>query len=72
MKVAWHDAYDPHLHRFVDVGRTLRLLKTSYGASFLTKRFAEVDELDLSIFIPQVYVVNFLGINKTLQEFFFS
>jgi uncharacterized protein YhhL (DUF1145 family) len=49
VKVAWHGAYDPHLHRFVDVGRTLRVLKTSSQASSLTKRFDEVDELDLSI-----------------------
>ncbi|XP_021317439.1 putative F-box/LRR-repeat protein At5g02930 isoform X1 [Sorghum bicolor] len=46
VKVAWHGVYDPHLHRFVDVGSTLRLLKTSSQALSLTKRFDEVDELD--------------------------
>jgi hypothetical protein len=40
-----------HIHgnRFVDVGRTLRRLKTSKRASSLTKRFNEVDELELEI-----------------------
>ncbi|CAD6253425.1 unnamed protein product [Miscanthus lutarioriparius] len=42
VKVSWHGAYDPHLHRFVDVGRTLQLLRTFYhvathGRSFLNE-----------------------------------
>ncbi|XP_021317094.1 F-box/FBD/LRR-repeat protein At1g16930 isoform X2 [Sorghum bicolor] len=55
-KVAWHAAYDPHINRFVDVGRTLQLLRTSKQASSLTKRFNEVDELDLNIsmYFPDV------------------
>ncbi|CAD6253426.1 unnamed protein product [Miscanthus lutarioriparius] len=52
VKVAWHDAYDPHLHRFVDVGRTLQLLETFSHASTLTKRFDEVDELDMLSCLP--------------------
>jgi hypothetical protein len=51
VKVTWHDAYDPDLHRFVDAGRTLRLLKTSSRALSLTMWFDEVDELDLSIYL---------------------
>ncbi|CAN6195992.1 unnamed protein product [Urochloa humidicola] len=49
VKVVWRDAYDPHLHRFIDVGRRLQLLQTSGRASSLTKQFDEVDELNLSI-----------------------
>ncbi|CAN6182343.1 unnamed protein product [Urochloa humidicola] len=51
VKVVWRDAYDPHLHRFVDVGRRLQLLETCRQASSLAKQFDEVDELDLSIYL---------------------
>ncbi|CAL5081519.1 unnamed protein product [Urochloa decumbens] len=48
-KVTWCDGYDPHLNRFVDVGRRLQLLQTSSQASSLTKQFDEVDELNMSM-----------------------
>jgi hypothetical protein len=56
-KLFWHGrAYDPHSHRFHDVGRRLSLLEIGFGcaAAALMQRFDEVDVLKLGIHLTQV------------------
>ncbi|CAO2149393.1 unnamed protein product [Urochloa humidicola] len=56
VKIAWlGGAYDPHLHRFADVGRRLQVLEISREseAGPLTRLFDEVVELRLEIYIPK-------------------
>jgi hypothetical protein len=56
-EVVWRaHAYDPHLHRFTDVGRSLRYLEISTTSLVpsLVKQFDEVDELKLDISISEV------------------
>jgi hypothetical protein len=60
-EVVWRaHAYDPHLHRFADVGRSLRYLEISTTSLVpsLVKQFDEVDELKLDISISEVCCIN--------------
>ncbi|KAG2563763.1 hypothetical protein PVAP13_8KG368002 [Panicum virgatum] len=63
VKVVWDDAYDPHLNRFVDVGRRLQLLRTSRQALSLAMQFDQVDELNLIVdldFYGVLVLTNFI------------
>ncbi|CAM0149480.1 unnamed protein product [Urochloa decumbens] len=52
----WYDlCYDPSRHRFAEAGRHLRRMKVTTGtpSMALMKRFDIVDELDLTLYVPQ-------------------
>ncbi|CAL4992308.1 unnamed protein product [Urochloa decumbens] len=70
-EVEWpHTFYNPQRHQFDDVGRRLRLLELLVLNASLMQRFDEVDELKLSMFIPQGIAAyqNFLNETNNLPK----
>ncbi|CAN6372566.1 unnamed protein product [Urochloa humidicola] len=64
-----HNTYNPHCHRFDDVGRRLRKLELGLNAS-LMQQFDEVDELKLAMYIPEGIAAyrNFLNGTNSLPK----